>query len=270
MPMQEKQKTILQTSKVATEVKRAAVEAATSDSDADIVMIGDMLASADFLNRLDSAKEYEGTYSALRLGQVMDGLVQNRRPACDKVLLSLIDAPGFQAHVLRIQLLIYALAVIKPSPPASIMYWDRLSVGGSPVVFDVIAALTRNQSAPAMQLFERKVADPKHAATLKRFWMHQLIVPIRNDEPILTACEHLVRNDAVSPEVKIYMVESLFDYQPEEWYRGCSPVKPPIRAIATTAAKDTMARIAEFALASLNLPAALKLRTEAVLKEVRR
>ncbi|HUO07103.1 MAG TPA: hypothetical protein VM008_02135 [Phycisphaerae bacterium] len=268
--MKEEQKKILLTSKNATEVKRAAVAAAASDSDADIQMLGDLLATLEFLNRLDSAQDYRDTYTGLRLAQVVNTLADNRRPATDKVLLSLIDAKDYQANFLRIQILIHALAAIRPSPPAAIIYWDKMSVGGSLVAFDVVAALVENESAPAMSLFEKKLVDPKHDLNLKSAWLYQLVLPKRNDEPLLIACEHVLKGSAAGPEVQIFIVEALFDYKPETWYRGCSPVKPPVRLAATREAKDVMVSIGEYALANLKLAPDLKLKVEAALKEVRR
>ena len=209
-------------------------------------------------------------YTNLRVGQVVNTLAENRRPATDKVLISLIEAKDYQANFLRIQILIHALAAIRPSPPAAIIYWDKMSVAGSLVTFDVIEALVANQSPPAMGLFEKKLADPKHETDDKAAWMRQIVLPKRNDEPLLNSCERVLKGNGLSPEVQVYVVEGLFDYKPDEWYRGCDPLKPPVRSLASRPAKDTMIRIGEYALASVKLPGDLRLKVEAALREVRK
>ncbi|MGN6370189.1 MAG: hypothetical protein ACTHN5_18180 [Phycisphaerae bacterium] len=268
--MQEEQRKTLLTSKVATEVKRAAVAVAKSDSAEDLGTLGDLLAKGEFLNRLDSAEEYKGPYTNLRVGQVVNTLAENRKPAAEKVLISLIDAGEYQANFQRIQILIHALASIRPSPQTVIIYWDKMSAAGSLVTFDVIEALVENESPPAMGLFEKKLADPKQEAEDKAAWMRQLVLPKCNDEPLLSACERVVKGPGAGAEVQVSIVEGLFDYRPDEWYRGCSPVKPPVRVLASRPAKDTMIRIGEYALSSLKLPAELRVKVEAALREARK
>jgi hypothetical protein len=49
------------------------------------------------------------------------------------------------------------------------------------------------------------------------------------------------------------LVEALFDYQPDKWFRGCDPPKPPPRASAGDSAKQAFLRIGENALLALPL-----------------
>ena len=268
--MQEEQKKILRTSKVPTEVKRAAVDVAKSDSADDLAMLGGLLASAEFLKRIDTDEDYKGAYTNLRVGQVVNTLAENRKPPAEKAVMSLMDAGDYQANFQRIQILIHALAAIQPSPASVIIYWDKMSAAGSLVTFDVIQALVENESAPAMGLFEKKLADPKHETSDKAAWMRQIVLPKRNDEPLLNACERVLKGTSAGPEVQVYIVEGLFDYKPDNWYRGCEPVKPPVRSLASRPAKDAMIRIGEYALASVKLAGDLRVKVEAALREVRK
>ena len=243
---------VLATSRDRRELKNAALLLASSDSAADHEVLGRFLASGEFLGRLDGPEEYQGSTASLRLSRVMETLAENRIPSSDAVLLGLIGAPEYQGHVLRMILLVRSLAVVRPSPPEAVKYWDGKSAPGSPVAQDVVEALCVNQSAPALELLERKFADPGHAASVKVFWMRKLILPRRNDLPLLLACERMVMQ-SLPPDLRPALVEALFDYQPSKWYRGCDPPKPPPRSGASETAKQAFRRIGEDALRNMPL-----------------
>ncbi len=243
---------VLATSRDRRELKNAALLLASSDLPADHEILGRYLSSGEFLGRLDGPEAYEGGTASLRLSRVMETLEENRRPSTDGVLLGLIAAPSFQGHVLRMILLVRALAVVRPSPPDAVRYWDGKSAPESPLAQDVIFALCVNQSEPALELLERKFADPGHATSLKVFWMRKLILPRRNDLPLLACCERMV-TQSLAPDLRPAMVEALFDYQPSRWYRGCDPPKPPTRSEAPEAAKQAFRRIGEDALRNMPL-----------------
>jgi hypothetical protein len=243
---------VLATSRDRRELKNAALLLASSDSPADLEILGRYLASGEFLARLDGPEEYQGSTSSLRLSRVMETLAENRIPSADGVLSGLIGAPSFQGHVLRMILLVRSLAVVRPSPPEAVRYWDGKSAPGSPLAQDVVEALCVNQSDPALELLERKFADPGHASNLKVFWMRKLILPRRNDLPLLSSCERMVTK-SLAPDLRPALVEALFDYQPSKWYRGCEPPKPPPRTAASEPGKRIFRKIGEDALRTLPL-----------------
>src|SRR3954471_19303597 len=148
-------------SKDAVAVKRAAVQLAQSAVPEDVEALGKFLMAPDFFERLDSAEDYKGTYAGLRLARVTQTLAENRTPAADRLLLRLTNSGPFNADVLRMQLLVRALAAIKVSPPEAITYWDNASQPGSPIAYDVVHALIVNQSPPAMALLEKKFGNPQ-------------------------------------------------------------------------------------------------------------
>jgi hypothetical protein len=243
---------LLATSRDRRELKNAAVLLASSDLPADHEILGRYLSSGEFLGRLDDPEAYEGSTASLRLSRVMEMLEENRMPSTDGVLLGLIAAPEYQGHVLRMILLVRALREVRPSPPEAVRYWDGKSVPGSPLAQDVVSALCVNQSEPALALLERKFADPGHASSLKVFWMRKLILPRRNDLPLLLACERMVAK-SLPPDLRPALVEALFDYQPSKWYRGDDPPKPPPRSGVSDASRKVLERIGRYALANLKL-----------------
>lgn len=258
---------ILKGSEDSRELKRTAVLFAASSAAEDHEMLGSFLSSADFLNRLDAAEAYQGTYVNLRLARVMKNLMDNRLTSVDKVLLQLISSSQFQSHVLRMQLEIRALSVIRPSPEEAIQYWDRLSTPESPLAYDVIAALCMNQSEPAMALLEKKFADSLHDIHEKKSWARELILPIRNDLPLLKASHHLV-TEILPADLGPVLVEALFDYQPDEWYIECRPPEPPSRLLATNDARKIMKKIGEYSLENLPLTPKLEMAVKIGLKEL--
>ncbi len=243
---------VLETSRERRELKNAALLMASSDAPADHEVLGRYLVSGEFLARLDGPEEYQGSTASLRLSRVMETLAENRIPAADAVLLGLIAAPSFQGHVLRMILLVRSLAVVRPSPPDAVRYWDGKSAPGSPLAQDVVEALCVNQSDPVLELLERKFADPGHASNLKVFWMRKLILPRRNDLPLLSSCERMMTK-SLAPDLRPALVEALFDYQPSKWYRGDDPPKPPPRAKASPEARKVLERIGRYALKRLKL-----------------
>jgi hypothetical protein len=227
--------------------------------------LGGFLTSAEFLGRLDTAADYQTTIARLRLARVMQALMDNRIPASDQLLLKLTKSDVFLAEVLRMQLLVRALAPIKPSPPQAITYWDSVSQPGSPLASDVVEALCINQSPPSMTLLEQKFTNPAEAADTKIAWTQQVILPRRNDEPLLACCERLLK--AGQPAgAQVELVESLFDYQPKKWYRDCEPPQPPSRPLATPPAKEIMRRLADHALTNMTLPPELQAKVKVVLE----
>jgi len=243
---------VLATSRDRRELKNAALLLASSDSPGDLEVLGRYLASGEFLARLDGPEEYQGSTASLRLSRVMETLTENRTPSADAVLLGLIGAPEYQGHVLRMILLVNALAVVRPSPPEAVRYWDGKSAPGSPLAQDVVSALCVNRSEPALALLERIFADPGHAAGQKVFWMRSLILPRRNDVPLLSSCERMVTR-SLPEDLRPALVEALFDYRPSKWYRGDDPPKPPPRSAASPEARKILERIGKYALGKLKL-----------------
>lgn len=79
-----------------------------------------------------------------------------------------------------------------------------------------------------MQLLEKKFADPAHAAEAKLDWMHRSILPHRNDLELLRACERLLTGP-LPENLKLALVETLFDYKPDDWYPEHLIRRPPAR-----------------------------------------
>lgn len=224
---------------------RAAALAASA-SDADLNRVGTALSDPAFLVRLDSLTEYQGTYHRLRLSQVIRPLAENPAPRARALLVGLTTSKEFPTHLLRVQLLIRALAHVRPAEPEVIGFWDRFSAKDSPLAHDVVEAIAINQSAPALRLLEQKFSDPSHPETLKKAWLRQIVLPRRNDVPLLESCERMLTLD-LPVAIRICLVEVLFDYR-SDWYVGDDPPHPPLPATASPQSRQIRARIGALAL----------------------
>ena len=227
------------------ELKDRAVGLASGKDAAEFDELLRYLVDPVFLTRLDSPEEYQGSYATLRLSQVVKRLAENPSSNARGVLTALTDSPEFTGHILRLQLLIRALAKLDQPGPMVVGFWDKFSKPESPIAFDVIEALCVNQSAPAMELLERKFADTNQVQSQCLAWMRQIILPRRNDEALLSGCEHMLTH-SLPIKLKPLLVEALFDYRPE-WYVGDDPPRPPSRAASSKSARQTLARIAAYA-----------------------
>ena len=243
----------LQNLKTATDrptLKRAGMQFAASTNQPDLDVLFEQLSSAAFFPRLDDDRAYSSAYSNLRLGQIIKTLMDNASRPSEELRLKLTTDPVFNAHVFRMQLLLRALVPIRPSPPQAVAYWDKLSQHESPLLQDVGQAIIENESAPALALLEKKLADPGHDFEQRITILRNFLLPKRNDQHLLEMSERILRSNSPS-DLKLALLEVLFDYQPNQWYRGCEVPKPPLRITASPVAKEVMRRIIQHALASL-------------------
>ena len=258
---------LLRTSRDGRSLKRLAAAYAASPSAAAHAALGRFLSSSEFLNRLDEEPAYLGTYGRLRLARVMGTLAKNRVESVDRLLLGLIGAEQFQSHVLRMQLEVHTLAVLRPAPPEAITYWHALSQPGSPIAFDVIQALCENQSPPACRLLEQKFNDPGHDLFEKLDWLRTLFVPRRTAKPLLGCLARLLVTD--TPEaVRIGIVEALFDYRPEHWYGGCRVPRPAPLIGADPEARRLLRQLGAYALEHIALTERLQARVQSTLRQL--
>jgi hypothetical protein len=264
--MHESAMEILRSSTDGRELKKAAIAVAAGESPEEHRLLLRKLSSGEFLGFLDPPEHYDGTWTDLRLGRVVDTLAENRCPSTDEVLVGLIGAADFQTHVLRMQILLRALAVVRPSPPQAIAYWDRLGDPQSPIVGDVIEALCINQSPPALDLLERKFADPAQDRDARILWMREFILVRRNDEPLLSCCERMMTK-SLPVDLRPELVDVLFDYKPDKWFMPEAPPKPPSRELASENALEILRRIGEYALQNVTLEVSQRRAVWRVVKE---
>jgi hypothetical protein len=223
---------------------------ARSQDAADHAALLKMLTDASFLDRLDTPAEVLNLRYRIRIERIIQVLAANPSPSARAALVSLSTSAAFKKEDRRTDALIRASAVVRPPPAPLVQFWDAHSQPSDGFTNLTIVALIDNGTPDAIALFERKLADPGHDEEDKANWLHCDVLTHRNDEPLLLGCERLVAGP-LAPEIKSALVDSLFDYRPDEWYGEVRVFTPPDRAKATPAARATLDRIARHVLTHL-------------------
>ncbi len=176
--------------------------------------------------------------------------------------------PEFTSLEPRQELLIRALAVVRPATSQAIIFWDQHSQPEAAYRHVTIEALADNGSELALELLEKKLGDPQHEEEEVVAWMRDPILRHRNDVAMLRVCERMLIK-TLPPERRPKLVEALCDYRPDEWYLSCNPPVPPSRIEATEEARVILRRICVFAKENIPLDVLQKAGVERTLLEIR-
>ena len=245
-----------------------AVALASSIRPEDHSLLLQKLKSEDFLKKLDSENAYLGPPARLRLRRVLEALSKNTAASARNTLIQLTQVPSFYKEPARADLLIMACAEIRPSPPEIIKFWDHHSQPDDGFTPLTIEAIVKNGSEPAIALLEKKMLDPKHEEEDKLDWMRSSILSHRNDLILLQGCERMI-SGGLSEHLRVALIEVLFDYRPEEWFRPSITIKAPNRQQAAPEALAQLRKIGQFALKKMNLRNDLKKIVEKTLDEIK-
>jgi hypothetical protein len=238
--------------------------AASSDPQT-LATLGTELGREAFLHQLDDAEQYTGTYDQLRLGRVLDTLAANPAPAARHTLVSLMESEVFLGNVLRVQLYLRAFRDVRPLPDAIVSLLDALAVPDSPIGHDVMAVLLENQSAAAMRLVEAKLLAENVPRVQKQAWLREALIGHRYDDAVLDLARRIMdRTDHQS--LKVDLVETLFDYKPDDWYVIENVVEPPRPDDLSPQQQVKLKAIATAALESLALTDSLRRRVTSTLR----
>ena len=226
------------------------------------------LKSEEFLKKLDSEKAYQGPSNRLRLRHLLETLSKNPTPSARNTLVALTQIPEFYKEPARADLLIKACAEVRPATREVIKFWDNHSQPDDGFTPLTIEAIVKNGSEPAITLLEKKMSDPKHDEEDKLDWMRSSILTHRNDFILLQGCERMLSGGLLD-NLRIALIEVLFDYRPKEWFRPSTVLKAPDRRQATPEALAQLRKIGEFALKKMNLRDDLKKVVEKTLEEIK-
>jgi hypothetical protein len=257
----------LETSKNPRELATTARLLAASTEPSNHELLLRFLRSEDFLGRLDSEKEYQGPPRRLRLNRILLALCANRSITARQLLVLLTRETSFKANPARADLLIEAVAVIRPATPEVIKFWDehcQPDDGFTPIS---IQAMVDNGSEPAVALLEKKLADPRFSEEEKKWWMQACILSHRYDLPLLKMSERLLAG-GLPDQFRPVLVESLFDYNPDAWYGPDHYWKPPPLSDAGKEARELLIRIGSTALRSVALNERQKKAVERTIHEI--
>lgn len=211
------------------------------------------LSSATTLDRVDARQERMRLPAAkLRLSGVFQALMENQSAPAKQTLIALTQAASFKDCPACEELLIKALATVRPAPPEVIRYWDAHSTPDAIHTYFVMDALCQNGSASAIALLEKKLLDPQHDQDMKVTWLRTSVLRHRYDVPLLQGAWRMLTATLPKP-LRATLVEALFDYRREWFPPDANAAAPPDAATASPAAIKLLKQIGKFALERVTL-----------------
>ncbi len=237
----------------AKELLRALLASARSDEPSRHADVSKQLRTLTVLEKLDSDEDYvNAARFRLRVGQVVEALARNPVATARDAFLDLTVSDVFVAHDERTMSLVRTSVHIRPAPPALVAFWEQYSQPDDGFTPTTVTVLVDNGSRAALELFERKLIDPTHPDDDKIAWMRTRILPHRNDVALLETCERLLQGE-LPEHLMPLLVEVLFDYRPEEWFRPTSGASAPPLESASREALDVLLRLGTVALTMVRL-----------------
>lgn len=255
--MQPADATILRESSDGLLLKRTLLRILRAPAPGDVAVVLAALASEPFLLRLDDAEAYGSVPGNLRLAKVLRGLADAPDAQCREALVALTGKEAFVAHPLRVKLLIGMLARCRPPDPAAIAFWSAHAGADSSLATDVALATTLNGRREALQVFGRMLLDEGHPQSLRVSWLRRFLLPIRDDEQVLRMSRSLLERWSGAP-MAAKLLEVLFRFEPDRWYRSCRHPGPPDRRLASAPSRELLLQIAERHAADRTLPRDLR------------
>lgn len=245
-----------------------AEEFASSDDVNDHRALLIAMKSGGFLDRLDPDEAYEGMPMDLALARIIRTLADNPVSSAHTVLLEMTTDPPFVSRWQCNELLILALADLRPAPQKAVDYWRHHSLPEALHRHTTMQAVCRNASAPAMPVLHDNLANPLQDQQERIAWMRDPVLQNRCEPEILDTCRKLL-TETLQPDLRANLVEGLYDYQPLTWYSACSPPQPPDADEWTQLAKDRYWELGTLIVNAPDIPDRLKQLVENVIEPLR-
>ncbi|MFI5380357.1 MAG: hypothetical protein ACHRHE_13745 [Tepidisphaerales bacterium] len=207
------------------EVVLSALALAKSDDPAALDALGNLLARAGILARLDDVEEPQ--VKTLHLGRIMNILAENPSPETAALCLRLAQEADFLADDDRQKFLLQGLAAVRPLSETTVAYFRWTTAQG---YFSINAPLlVKNGSPAALSLLEEMIRDSAVPAERRIDALHSCVLTHRTTLSVLQMADRLLSAD-LGPEVRAGVIESVFDYQGKSWFGPHPPVPPAYRS----------------------------------------
>ncbi|WP_347988696.1 hypothetical protein [Methylomonas sp. AM2-LC] len=217
-------------------------------------LLEDQLSSSSTLSQLDSREEVVSMpASRLRLAQIFQALRTNRSPAASHTLIALTGDEIINHCDSCVGLLISALSTRNPLPTEALAFLGRYSTADSIFLEQVVVALLSNGSQPAVILFTQMLMDEGIPLEQKIAWLHDSVLQHRRN-PTLVAHLAQLMSGKLPPNLRLPVLESLFDYQPKIWFNTDSIAPKPDATPVTTELRQLLLKIAAEAQLDTKLP----------------
>ena len=215
----------------------------------------EFLSSKDSLYQLDPREDHiRMPVLKLRLAQVYQAIKANNSAAMRDTLTTLARSGKPENCDACDTLLINALAMVRPATPEVVKFWETHSSPDSIQLKFTIDALCENGSAPAVALLEKRLLNAQIEPEQKIAWMHEAILQHRRNASLLAGLDRILTT-TLPKALRPPLVESLFDYRPNEWFRNDRNPPAPDTQPLTPEAKRLLQKIGATALKKVALNA---------------
>ena len=261
------QRAALQREKDPARLEMVAVAIASSG---DAAALGDLairLGEKSFLSRLDPARD--SVTDVLRLGEVFKALAVHPSPATAALCIEVAKDPEFRAVPVRLNLLLSALAAVRPVSAAAATLFSATGRAGFLQVN--VPLLAVNASPRALAVLAELLADESLEAGHRVSAAQWGIMPSRLTPGVAEMCRGLLQPSKLAPQVALGILESLFDYRPVQWFgkRSGQPSPPPWNQ-ASAATASTLVALGTSQLRRTDLPVELRAAIAEALGQLRR
>jgi hypothetical protein len=251
MTAEERQRltTILKVSHDRDELETAAAALAASEDPTAHADLGEFLASAEALARLDDLTS--SSFKMSHLTRVFLVLEQHPTPSSAELCLRLIREPAFLAEDDRKIYLLPALAAVRPMSAAAAEVFRETNLQG---YYNLnVRLLVQNGSPNALAVFEEMIRDYDVPAERRVDAVHAAVLPRRTELPVLQTAERLLFG--VDNDVVIGVIETIFDNRSREWFGPArNPPAPPPWDKSSDDVLEFVLTIADKAEKQLGLP----------------
>jgi hypothetical protein len=243
-------------------MEAASVAIAASTDAAAMADLARHLSQRGYLQRLDPGS------GVTRLGHVFRTLAEHPSPSAESLCIVAAGSAEFNEVPARMNFLLNALAAVRPmSEPAAKIFRSSSRSGFLEVDGPLLAA---NASPRALGVLAELLRDESIDAAQRVSIAHWGLLPNRTNPDVVAMCDRVL-SAGVSRDVEIAILESLYDYQPRQWFslRAGQP-SPPSWNTASPAARDALRSLAASRVGRSDLPPALRAAMENSLAQMRR
>lgn len=178
-----------------------------------ILALTNPLRRKEFLDRLDPPKGEDQGIAGLT--RIFRALAQNPSTVTAQVCVSVYDSEEFRELPVRINLLLGALAAVRPVNEEAATIFRSSSAEG---FAEVNAPLLLNNESPlALQVFEEIITGAWVESYVKVDILHRSVLPVRTRLPVVEMCSRLLAGELPS-DIRSATIETLFDYQSRLWF----------------------------------------------------
>ena len=230
-------------------LEAASVAIAASTNATEMADLARHIGQRQYLQRLDPDN------GVTRLGHIFRVLAEHPSPSTESLCIEVAGSSEFNELPARMNFLLNALASVRPmSEPAARIF---RSYGRSGFLEVEGPLLATNASPRALDVLAEFFKDDSLDVAQRVSMAHWGILPNRTNPDVVEMCGRVLRA-GVSRDVEIAILESLYDYQPRQWFSLRAGQPSPSRwNTASPAARDKLRSLAASRISRADLPPAL-------------